>query len=80
MTTPLKVVQFPDRDLQDVPKTLRILADRIEQGTYDAARNLAWVIDCGNGRVEAGLIGAAAEPGAEAHLLFALAQRKLEEL
>lgn len=74
------VVKLPDRDLTDVPKTLRALADAIERGEYGDAHNVAWVIDCGDSRVECGMAGAAPEPGATAHLLFAIAQRKLELL
>ena len=76
--TPLKVLEFPDRDLRDIPSRLRTLADSIEAGDYDDAHNLAWAIDCGNGRIELGLIGSSPEPGATGHLLFAIAQRRLE--
>lgn len=73
------VLQFPDRDLTDVPRTLRALADAIERGEYGDAHNVAWVVDCGDSRVACGLAGAAPEPEATAHLLFAIAQRKLEK-
>lgn len=72
------VLQLPDRDQTDVPRTLRVLADRIERGEYGDAHNVAWVCDCGDSRIECGLAGAAPEPGATAHLLFSIAQRKLE--
>jgi hypothetical protein len=72
------LLQFPDRDLADVPARLRALADQIEAGDYDDAHNLAWVIDCGNGRVELGVLGATPVPAAIAHFLFALGQRRLE--
>lgn len=74
----LNVVKFPDKDVGDVPRALRAVADRIESGEFGGAHNLAWVIDCGHGRIEVGLLGHAGIAGAEAHLLFALAQRKLE--
>ncbi len=73
------VLQLPDRDLTDVPRALRALADGIERGEYGDAHNVAWVVDCGSTRMACGLMGAAPEPGATAHLLFAIAQRKLEQ-
>lgn len=72
------ILHLPDRDLTDVPRTLRELADSIERGEYGDGHNVAWAVDCGDSRVECGLAGAAPEPGATAHLLFAIAQRKLE--
>ena len=74
------VLHLPDRDLTDVPRALRALADAIERGEYGDGHNAAWVVDCGDKRVECGLAGAAPEPWATAHLLFAIAQRKLEEV
>lgn len=74
------LVKFPDIDISDIPKMLRSLADDIEAGRYDDAHNLAWALDCGDGRVAIGLLGRAASAGAEAHLLFAIAQRRLEGL
>lgn len=73
------VLSLPDRDLTDVPRAMRALADGIERGEYGDAHNAAWVVDCGDSRVVCGLAGAAPEPGATAHLLFAIAQRKLEK-
>jgi len=74
----VKVVQFPASGVEDVPTSLRNLADSIESGNFGDAHNLAWVIDCGDGRVECGLAGKSPSSGAEAHLLFAIAQRKIE--
>lgn len=74
----LSVVKFPDRDIRDVPSSLRALADTIEKGGYGDAHNLAWVIDCGEGRIEAGLIGAATEVAPTAYFLFGLGQRRIE--
>jgi hypothetical protein len=74
----LRVIQFPDKDINDIPGTLRKLADQIEAGDYDDAHNLAWVIDCGDSRIEVGMMGKAPEPATLAHFLFALGQRKLE--
>ena len=72
------LVEFPKVGVNDVPAALRNLADSIESGSYGHAHNLAWVVDCGDGNIECGLAGKSAAPGAEAHLLFAVAQRKLE--
>ena len=74
----LKVVQFPGGNLQDIPAGLRALADSIEQG--DTVHNLAYVMDYGDNVMALGLLGGAAEPGAVSHLLFAVAQRRLEGL
>lgn len=73
-----QLITLPDRDLTDVPRALRAFADAVERGEYGDAHNAAWVVDCGGSRVECGLAGAAPSPGATAHLLFAIAQRKLE--
>ena len=74
----LSVVQFPDSPAaQDIPAALRKLADGIEAGEYGDAHNVAWIIDCGDGRKEIGLLGKSPSPGAEAHLLFALAQHRI---
>lgn len=80
MATWLNVVQLPRADIVDLPRGLRALADEIESGKYGDAHNLAWVIDCGDGRIEIGMLGNTAQPGAEAHYLYALAQRKLENI
>lgn len=74
----LNVIEFPGGDCSDIVKGLRKLADEIEAGDYDAAHNLVWVIDCGEGRLELGMLGQSPEAGAVAHLLLAMAQRKLE--
>ena len=75
--THLKVVELNTGDLSDIPRALRELADRIERGEYDSAHNLAWVLDCGDSRVELGLAGRAPEPAATAHLLFDIAMTRL---
>ena len=80
MTTPLlvNVVSFPERNLADVPNSLRRLADDVEQGKYGDTHNLAWVIDCGNSEISIGLLGAAPEPAMVAYYLLGLGMRKLE--
>lgn len=75
---PFKVVEIPVAGTLDVPSALRKLASQIEAGEFGDAHNLAWVIDCGDSRIECGLAGRAPEPGATGYLLFALAQRKIE--
>ena len=47
----------------DVSKCLRELAAEIDAGNYGDAHNVAWVVACGNGRIEGGMI-------AKAHLLL----------
>lgn len=75
----MKVVDFPLQSATtNVPDALRLLADMIEQGDFDAAHSVAYVINCGNNRLEVGLLGHAAEPAVTAHYLLCLAQRKLE--
>ncbi len=72
------LVQFPDKDVGDVPKSLRTLADAIEGGKYDDAHNLVWVIDCGGSRIEVGLIGASPSPASLAYFLLGLGMRRIE--
>lgn len=75
---PLKVIQLPERNIQDIPRALRTLADEVEQGKLGDCHNIAWVVDAGGGQIEVGLLGKAAEAGITAHYLFALGMRKLE--
>lgn len=74
----MKIVELPIQDGVDIPLGLRELANAIEAGDYDDAHNVVWVIDCGNSRVELGLLGRSASRGAESHLLLAIAMRRLE--
>jgi hypothetical protein len=74
-----KLLALLKSNLQDIPNGLRKLADQIEGGnTGGDCHNIAYVIDTGNGVVECGLLGACSEGGPIAHLLFAKAQRALE--
>ena len=73
----MNVVELPTKDIGDIPRGLRAIADAIEAGEYGDAHNLAWVIDCGNYRIEIGMLGHAAMAGAEGAYLFALAHTKL---
>lgn len=75
----LNVVKFPEYYAAlNIPDSLRVLADEIEDGTHGDAFTLLWVIDCGDGRVDMGLMGKAGEPGTTAYFLAGLAQRKIE--
>lgn len=71
----LRTVEFPA--CMDIPTALRDLADRIQTGQYGSANNLAWVIDRGNSDIHVGLMGRAAAPGSEAHLLLAMGQKRI---
>lgn len=79
MSESMKVVKFPARDLADIPAALRRIASEIEAGEYGDSHNLAWVIDCGDGRIECGLLGNAPEAGSLGHFLFCKAAHKLME-
>lgn len=75
----MKIVELPTGNLADVASRLRDLADAIAEGHFGDAHTLAWVIDCGNGHTEVGFLGRTpGVAGAEAHLLLAIGQRKLE--
>ena len=74
----MKVVTLPVSNLNDIPVGLRKLADDIESGKHGDAHNLVWVIDEGDGIVSVGMLGQCISAGAEAHLLMAKAQRRLE--
>ena len=72
-----KVVELPVADVRDIERGLNQLIADIGAGKYGAAHNVVWIVDCGNGRVEFGMLGGAAEPGPVAHLLMSLAQHRL---
>jgi hypothetical protein len=76
----LKVCQFPERDLSDIPSTLRRIADGIEAGEYGDAHNLVWVCDQGDVVISVGLCGKSPEPASTGHFLLALGMRKLENM
>jgi hypothetical protein len=38
------LVQFPEREIDDIPRMLRRLAEQIEAGQYDEANNVAWAV------------------------------------
>lgn len=72
----MKLLKFPVQGIQDIPSGLRKLADDIESGKFDDAHNVAWIIDCGNSRIEYGLLGKAASPGAEFNILLDVTKHK----
>ena len=76
----MEIIQLPDRDIGNVPRALRALADAIERGEFGDGHNVAWAVDCGRGRVEVGLAGPAPEAGITAYYLFGQAMRKLEAI
>lgn len=78
MTEALKVVEMPERNIQDIPRALRTLAEQVEKGGLGDCHNIAWVVDTGGGHVECGLLGPAAEAGPTAYLLFGKGMRALE--
>lgn len=73
----MKVVALPVHNVDDISGGLRRIADDIDAGKYREAYNLLWIVDCGNGKVESGMLGQAAEPVATAILLMRLAEHKL---
>lgn len=77
MSKALRVVKLPSGNCRDVAKQLRALAKEIESGELKGTTNVAWVADF-KGVVEIGMCGQSASPGAEAHLLFGCAMRKIE--
>jgi hypothetical protein len=75
-----QLLKLPEQPAaQDIPAALRLLADSVERGDFDAAHNLAWVIDCGDGRVDVGYLGQCPELATALHYLLALGQRKVED-
>ena len=72
-----KVVDMTTRSINNLPERLRTLANQIEMGDFDDAHTLAWVMDCGNSRIEIGLMGKSESPGIEAHFLMSLGAHKI---
>ena len=73
----MKLLTFPQTGTNDIPAGLRKLADQIEADVYDDAHNLAWIIDCGDSRIEFGLLGKAISAGAEFNMLLDFAKYKI---
>lgn len=76
----LNVVSFPDRNISDIPRMLRAIANSIEGDEYGEVHNVVWVMDRGNGRIEVGLLGQSGEAAPAAHFLLALGMKKLESV
>lgn len=73
-----KVLRLPIGGARGVAAELRDLAARIEAGEFGEIHSVAWVADCGDMKVEVGLVGASPLPGPAAHLLLSMGARKLE--
>lgn len=73
-----EVKQLPDRNIQDIPRAMRTLADQIEAGELGNVRAIVWVVDVADAPVELGLMGACAEVAPTAHLLLGKGMRALE--
>lgn len=73
-----ELLKLPERNVQDIPRALRTLADEISQGKLGQVRTIVWVVDIEGQPVELGLLGAAAEVAPTAHLLLAKGMRALE--
>lgn len=76
----MKLLELPVKDIGDIARGLRALADAVERGDHGEAHLFAWVCDGGAGRIDVGMLGQSPGAGADAHFLFALAQRKLEDV
>lgn len=75
----MNIVEIPIANIGSIAARLRDLATAIEEGNFGDAHNVAWVIDCGGGNVQVGYLGRSPSvAGADAHLLLAIGQRKLE--
>lgn len=73
-----ELLKLPERNIQDIPRALRTLADQVEKGELGNVRAIVWVVDVPDAPVELGLIGACAEVAPTAHLLLGKAMRALE--
>jgi hypothetical protein len=73
----VKLIELPAHNIRDIAGGLRRLADDVEAGKYRDAYNVVWIVDCGSARVEFGMLGHAAEPGAVVLLLMEMAKAKL---
>lgn len=73
----MNLVELPVHSVKDIAGGLRRLADDVEAGKYLDAYNVVWIVDCGKARIEFGMLGNAAEPGAVVLLLMEMAKSKL---
>ena len=73
----MKLLEFPSKDIGNIPQTLRNLAKNIERGDFGVVTNLAWVIDAIDKPVQVGLMGSSDSPDAIAVLMFEEAKYSL---
>lgn len=71
----LKLVEFPQTSLADIPEQLRKLADSIEAGEYENRSECVVVLAGGKGL---SVFGYGEATGTVAHYLLCCAQRKIE--
>lgn len=74
---PDKIIAFPARIGDDIPSQLRDLADRVESGEFGTVHSVTWVADCGDFRVEVGLVGNSPLPGPVAVQMLMMGVMKL---
>lgn len=80
MKPEFKIVELlPGSGIIDIVQGLRNLADEIEASGI-APHNIAYAADYGDSDIRPGLLGQSAAAGAETHILFAVAMRRLEML
>ena len=73
----LKVLDFPNNSLADIPQKLRDIADAIEEGHFGTAQVCLLVLET-DAVFEVFGLGTEAD-GNRAHYLLSCAQRKLEK-
>jgi len=75
----MNVVEFPKSCANDIPYTLRALADQIEKGEHGTVEHLVWVIRDTERVVSTGLSGQAQYPRETAYFLMSVALASLVE-
>ena len=76
MTANLKLIDFPNNNLRDIPKMLRSAADRIETGILGEVSHAALILKNEDGIIVHGFGDEA--NSLETHYMLACAQRQLE--
>lgn len=74
----MNLIEFPDRNIQDIPAALRRLADAIEANEFGDVYNVAWVMNA-SGFLSIGLLGASTSLHADTLLLLMRGQKELLE-
>ena len=72
----MQLLTLPVTNVIDISKSLRDLADVIDSGDYEGARQLVWIIDCGES-INYGLIGKSSSVNADFNLLLDIAKSSL---